>query len=94
MKKITPFLWFNTNAEEAIHFYTSIFKNSKVVSESRYGEGGPGPQGTVMSATFELEGNEFLALNGGPGFPFTEAISLFVSCETQAKVDELWGKIS
>jgi predicted 3-demethylubiquinone-9 3-methyltransferase (glyoxalase superfamily) len=94
MQKITPFLWFNDNAEEAIHFYTSIFKNSKIVSISRYGEAGPGPEGTVMSATFELEGQEFMALNGGPHFTFTPAISLFVNCETQEEVDDLWEKFS
>lgn len=94
MKTITPFLWFDNNAEEAIQFYTSIFKNSKIGSVSRYGEGGPGPAGTVMSASFQLEGQDFMALNGGPGFPFTEAISLYVGCETQAEVDELWDKLS
>ena len=93
MKTITPFLWFDNNAEEAIRFYTSIFKNSKILSVSRYGEGGPGSKGTVMTATFQLEGKEFMALNGGPGFPFTEAVSFFVSCETQAEVDELWDKL-
>ena len=94
MPKITPFLWFNDQAEEAMNFYTAIFKNSKIGSVSRYGEGGPGPQGSVMSATFELNGQEFMALNGGPLFTFTEAISLFVNCETQAEVDELWEKLS
>ena len=94
MQKITPFLWFNDQAEEAMNFYTSIFKNSKIGSVSRYGEAGPGPSGTVMSATFELNGQEFMALNGGPQFLFTEAISLFVSVETQAEVDELWEKLS
>jgi len=94
MQKITPFLWFNDQAEEAMNFYTSIFKNSKIGSVSRYGEGGPGPQGSVMTATFQLDGQEFMALNGGPEFPFTEAISLFVNCETQAEVDELWAKLS
>jgi len=94
MPKITPFLWFNDQAEEAMNFYTAIFKNSKISSVSRYGEGGPGPQGSVMTATFELDGQEFMALNGGPLFTFTEAISLFVNCETQAEVDELWGKLT
>ena len=94
MQKITPFLWFNDQAEEAMNFYTAIFKNSKIGSVSRYGEGGPGPQGSVMTATFQLDGQEFMALNGGPEFPFTEAISLFVNCETQAEVDELWAKLS
>ena len=94
MQKITPYLWFDNQAEEAMNFYTSIFKNSKIGSVSRYGEGGPGPAGTVISATFQLEGQEFMALNGGPAFKFTEAISFFVSCETQAEVDELWDKLS
>ena len=94
MPKITPFLWFNDQAEEALNFYTAIFKNSKIGSVSRYGEGGPGPQGSVMSATFELNGQEFMALNGGPLFTFTEAISFFVNCETQAEVDELWEKLT
>ncbi|MGH7752214.1 MAG: VOC family protein [Gemmatimonadales bacterium] len=94
MQKIVPFLWFNDNAEEAMNFYVSIFKNSKVLNASRYGDAGPGPKGTVMSATFELEGQQFNALNGGPQFKFTEAISLFVNCETQEEVDELWQKLT
>ncbi len=94
MQKITTFLWFNDNAEEAINFYTSIFKNSKILSVARYGEAGPGPKGTLMSATFQLSGQQFMALNGGPQFKFTEAISLFVNCETQQEVDELWEKLS
>jgi predicted 3-demethylubiquinone-9 3-methyltransferase (glyoxalase superfamily) len=94
MQKITPFLWFNDNAEEAMNFYVSIFKNSKVGGVSRYGEVGPGPKGSVMSATFQLEGQEFMALNGGPHYKFTPAISLYVNCETQAEVDELWEKLS
>jgi len=94
MQKITPFLWFDGNAEEAMNLYVSIFKNSKVVSVTRYGEAGPGPKGTVMSATFQLEGQQFYALNGGPQYKFTPAISLFVSCETQKEVDELWNKLS
>lgn len=94
MPKITPCLWFNFNAEEAINFYTSIFKNSKILSMSRYGEAGPGQPGTVLTATFQLEGQEFMALNAGPEFPFTEAISLFVDCETQEEVDELWKKLT
>jgi predicted 3-demethylubiquinone-9 3-methyltransferase (glyoxalase superfamily) len=94
MQKITPFLWFNDNAEEAMNFYVSIFKNSKVGSVSRYGDAGPGPKGSVMSATFQLEGQEFMALNGGPLFSFTPAVSLFVNCETQEEVDELWDKLS
>jgi predicted 3-demethylubiquinone-9 3-methyltransferase (glyoxalase superfamily) len=94
MQKITPFLWFNNNAEEAVNFYISIFKNSKIVNNSRYGEAGPGPKGTVMSATFELNGQEFMALNGGPHFSFSPAISFFVKCETQQEVDEFWEKLS
>jgi predicted 3-demethylubiquinone-9 3-methyltransferase (glyoxalase superfamily) len=94
MQKITPFLWFDGKAEEAMNFYVSIFKNSKVVRVSRYGDAGPGPKGTVMSATFQLDGQDFYALNGGPQFTFTPAISFFVNCETQAEVDELWDKLS
>ena len=94
MQKITPFLWFDGKAEEAMNFYVSIFKNSKVVRVSRYGDAGPGPKGTVMSATFQLEGQEFFALNGGPQFTFSPAVSFFVNCETQQEVDELWGKLS
>jgi len=94
MQKITPFLWFDNNCEEAMNFYVSVFKNSKIVSVTRYGEGGPGPKGTVMTGTFELDGQKFMALNGGPHFKFTEAISLFVNCETQLEVDELWEKLS
>jgi len=94
MQKITSFLWFDDQAEEAMNFYVSLFKNSKVGSITRYGEAGPGPKGTVMSATFSLDGQEFFALNGGPLFKFTEAISLFANCETQQEVDELWDKLS
>ncbi|MHB8540079.1 MAG: VOC family protein [Candidatus Acidiferrales bacterium] len=94
MQKITPFLWFDTKAEEAANFYVSIFKNSKILSVTRYGDAGPGPKGSVMSATFELDGQQFFALNGGPQFKFTPAISLFVNCETQQEVDELWEKLS
>jgi predicted 3-demethylubiquinone-9 3-methyltransferase (glyoxalase superfamily) len=94
MSKITPFLWFDDKAEEAMNFYTSIFKNSKPGRISRYGEGAPGPKGKVMSVTFQLEGQEFMALNGGPHFSFTPAISLFVDCKTQEEVDELWEKLS
>jgi predicted 3-demethylubiquinone-9 3-methyltransferase (glyoxalase superfamily) len=94
MQKITPFLWFDDKAEEAMNFYVSVFKNSKVVNVSRYGDAGPGLKGTVMSATFQLEGQEFHALNGGPEFKFTPAISFFVNCETQQEVDELWEKLS
>jgi len=88
MQKIVPFLWFDGKAEEAMKFYVSIFKNSKIVRVM------PGPNGTVMGGTFQLEGQEFFALNGGPQYKFTPAISLFVNCETQQEVDELWGKLS
>ena len=94
MQKITPFLWFNGNAEEAANHYISIFKNSRMVSIMRYGDAGPGPKGSVMSANFQLEGQDFIALNGGPQFKFTEAISLFVRCETQEEVDDLWAKLA
>lgn len=93
-QKITPFLWFNDNAEEAMNFYVSIFKNSRILDVTRYGDGGPGPKGRVMSCTFELEGQRFMALNGGPLYSFNEAISLFVSCETQEEVDDLWTKLT
>jgi predicted 3-demethylubiquinone-9 3-methyltransferase (glyoxalase superfamily) len=94
MQYITPFLWFNGNAEEAMNFYVSVFKNSKIVNVRRYGEAGPGPKGTVMTGTFQLDGQEFFALNGGPQYSFTPAISFFVNCETQKEVDELWEKLS
>lgn len=94
MQKITPFLWFDDKAEEAMNFYTSIFKNSKIVSVTRNGEDGPGPKGTVMMATFELDGQEYFAFNGGPVFTFLPATSFFVNCETQQEVDELWEKLS
>jgi predicted 3-demethylubiquinone-9 3-methyltransferase (glyoxalase superfamily) len=94
MQKITPFLWFDNQAEEAMNFYVSIFKNSKVIRVSHYGDEEPAPKGPVMSATFQLEGQEFIALNGGPLFSFTPAISFFVDCETQPEVDELWEKLS
>jgi predicted 3-demethylubiquinone-9 3-methyltransferase (glyoxalase superfamily) len=94
MQKITPFLWFDGRAEEAMNFYTSIFKNAKIGRVTRYGDAGPGPKGTVMSATFELEGQEFMALNAGPQFKFSPAISFFVDCKTQEEVDELWEKLS
>jgi predicted 3-demethylubiquinone-9 3-methyltransferase (glyoxalase superfamily) len=94
MQKITPFLWFDDQAEEAMNFYTSIFKNSKIVSVMHHGEAGPGAKGTVMSATFEIQGQEFIALNGGPHFKFSPAISFFVNCETQEEVDELWERLS
>ena len=94
MQKITPFLWFDDKAEEAMHFYVSIFKNSKVIGVSRYGDAGPGPKGSVMTANFQLDGQEFIALNGGPNFTFTEAISFVVTCETQQEIDEFWDKLS
>jgi predicted 3-demethylubiquinone-9 3-methyltransferase (glyoxalase superfamily) len=94
MQKITPFLWFDHQAEEAANFYTSLFKDSKIVSISRYGEGGPGPQGAVMTVNFQLEGQDFIALNGGPEFTFSPAISFFVDCATQAEVDRLWDKLT
>lgn len=94
MQKITTFLWFDNNAEEAVNFYTSIFKNSRIKSTNRYGEGAPMPAGTVMTVTFELEGQEYIALNGGPLFKFSEAISLMVHCDSQAEVDEFWEKLS
>jgi predicted 3-demethylubiquinone-9 3-methyltransferase (glyoxalase superfamily) len=94
MQKITPFLWFDGKAEEAMNFYVSVFKNSKIGRVTRYGEAGPGPKGTVMSATFQLDGQDFFALNGGPQFTFSPAISFFVNCETQQEVDELWEKLS
>lgn len=94
MQKITPCLWFDNNAEEAVNFYISIFKNSKVLSVTRYGEAGPGPAGTVLTVAFQLEGQEFVALNGGPHFKFTEAISLSVDCNTQEEIDEMWEKLS
>ena len=94
MQKITPFLWFDDNAEEAVNLYVSIFKNSKINSVSRYGDVGPGQPGKVMTMSFELEGQAFTALNGGPQYKFTEAISLEVDCATQAEVDELWNKLT
>jgi len=94
MQKITPFLWFDKNAEEAATFYVSIFANSKIVSTTRYGDSGPGPKGTVMSVIFQLEGQDFFALNGGPHYTFTPAISLYVSCTTQDEVDNVWEKLS
>ena len=94
MQKLTPFLWFDNQAEEAADFYVAIFKNSKIVSIDRYGDAGPGPKGTVMLATFQIDGQEFVALNGGPRFKFTEAISFVVNCETQEEVDYFWEKLS
>jgi predicted 3-demethylubiquinone-9 3-methyltransferase (glyoxalase superfamily) len=94
MQKIMPCLWFDANAEEAVNFYTSLFENSKVLSMSRYGDAGPGPKGSVMVAKFELHGQEFMALNGGPRFQFTPAISFLVNCKSQEEVDGLWEKLS
>ena len=94
MQKITPFLWFDGEAEDAANLYTSIFENSQILSVMRFGETGPGPEGAVMSVTFELEGQEFIALNGGPQFKFTEAISFMVKCETQEEIDNYWEKLS
>lgn len=94
MPKITPFLWYDTQAEEAMHCYVSIFRNSAVGRVTRYGAAGPGPEGSVMSCTFRLDGQEFHALNGGPHYRFTPAISFFVNCEAQDEVDELWEKLS
>ena len=94
MQRITPFLWFDANAEEAVNFYTSIFKNSKIGEIWRYGEAGPGPKGSVMVINFELEGQEFMALNGGPVFKFSEAISFFINCKNQQEVDYYWEKLS
>ena len=94
MQKITPFLWFDHEAEEAMHFYASIFKNSKINKVVRYGDAGPGPKGTVMTADFEIEGQTFTALNGGPLFKFNESVSFVVNCETQAEVNQLWEKLS
>lgn len=94
MQKIVPFLWFDNNAEEAMNFYVSIFKKSKVLKVTRYGDAGPGPKGTVMAARFKLEGQEFYVLNGGPHFKINPAISLFVNCKTQKEVDRLWKKLS
>jgi predicted 3-demethylubiquinone-9 3-methyltransferase (glyoxalase superfamily) len=94
MQKITPCLWFNFNAEEAVNYYLSIFKNSKILEVSHYGDAVPAHKGQVLTLLFEIEGQQFQALNGGSQFPFTEAISLSVDCETQAEVDELWSKLS
>jgi predicted 3-demethylubiquinone-9 3-methyltransferase (glyoxalase superfamily) len=94
VQKITPNLWFDTEAEEAANFYTSIFKDSEVVEVSHYGEAGPRPAGMVLTVTFRLHGQEFTALNGGPDFKFNEAMSLLVNCESQAEVDDLWERLS
>jgi predicted 3-demethylubiquinone-9 3-methyltransferase (glyoxalase superfamily) len=94
MQKITTFLWFETQAEEAANFYTSLFDNSRILDVSRYGEAGPGEPGSVMTVAFELAGQQFIALNGGPEYKFTEAISLMVDCADQKEVDELWAKLT
>ena len=93
-QKITPFLWFDNNAEEAVNFYVSVFKNSKIGKVSRYGDAGPGPKGSVLTASFEIEGQNFIALNGGPRFKFTEATSFVINCETQDEIDYYWGKLT
>ena len=93
MQKISPCLWFKDNAEEAAHFYTNLFKDSRIVSDMRFGDAGPGPKGAVMAVTFELEGQEFMALNGGTVFTFSPAISLFIKCGTQEEVDRLWAAL-
>lgn len=94
MQKVIPFLWFDDQAEEAARFYVSIFRNAKISSIARYGDGGPRPKGTVMTVSFEIEGEEFTALNGGPEFTFSPAISFFVNCADQGEVDELWEKLT
>jgi predicted 3-demethylubiquinone-9 3-methyltransferase (glyoxalase superfamily) len=94
MQKIAPFLWFDNNAEEAMNYYVSIFPNSRILGVSRYGDAGPGPKGTVMVGTFEIDGLKFMALNGGPSHKLTEAFSLLVNCETQEEVDDLWEKLA
>ena len=94
MQKITPFLWFDNNLEDAMKFYISVFKNSSVVSLRRYTKAGPGPEGSVMTATFILDGQEFSGLNGGPYFKFNEAVSFYVKCDTQEEIDYYWEKLS
>jgi len=94
MQKITPFLWFDNNAEEAATFYTSVFKNSKILNIARYGEEGPGPAGAVMTVSFQIEGQEFVALNGGPVFQFNESISFVINCDNQQEVDDYWSKLT
>ena len=94
MKRITPFLWFDKDAEEAANFYASVFPNAKIDNVARYGEAGPGDAGAVMTVEFELDGQRFVALNGGPQYKFTEAVSFVVNCETQDEVDEYWEKLS
>ena len=94
MQKISPFLWFDSNAEDAANFYVSIFKDSKILKIARYGEAGPGPAGSVMVVNFQIEGQDFIALNGGPLFKFTEAISFVINCQTQEEVDHYWNKLT
>jgi len=94
MQRISPCLWFDNQAEEAVNFYLSIFKNSKIKTMTRYGDVGPGPKGSVMVVAFELDGVEFIALNGGPVFKFNEAVSLSISCRSQAEVDHYWSKLT
>src|SRR5688572_22430712 len=94
MTTISPFLWFDTQAEQAANLYVSTFKNSRIVKIARYGDAGPGPKGSVMTVEFELNGQRFIALNGGPHFKFNEAVSFSVECQTQAEVDEYWNKLS
>jgi len=94
MQKITPFLWYDDKAEEAANFYVSIFKNSKILSVVRYGDAGPGPKGSVMTVEFELQGQKFVGLNGGPLFKFTEAVSFAINCESQEEVDYFWEKLT
>ena len=94
MQKISPFLWFDSNAEEAANFYVSIFKDSKILKIAHYGEAGPGPAGSVMVVNFQIEGQDFIALNGGPLFKFTEAISFVINCQTQEEVDHYWNKLT
>jgi predicted 3-demethylubiquinone-9 3-methyltransferase (glyoxalase superfamily) len=93
-QKITPCLWFDFNAEQAVSHYLAIFKKSRVVSKTHYGEAGPGPAGAVMTILFEIDGQQFLALNGGPQFKFTPALSLIVSCDDQAEIDAMWDKLA
>lgn len=94
MQKITPFLWFDNNVEEAVQFYTSVFKNTKAGSITRYGDAGPAPKGTVLTASITIEGQEFVFLNGGPQFKFTEAVSFMILCDSQQEIDNLWEKLT
>ena len=92
--RVTPFLWFDSNAEDAVEFYLSIFKNARRLDELRNSGGAPGPKGSVVTVSFELDGQHFIAMNGGPGYPFTQAVSLVVRCDSQQEVDEYWEKLS